>query len=479
MPPLLSNRTGSGNVPTINWDDEDSLKATLRQAADLSNAPKSDILKHGHRTYTTPLKLITRELKSRIDENIRDEATERLFLYRRILSKFQKEALEKVGRQSFPASSTKQKDELDLKTTLRLWGKIGLEFSIEQFNNARKVLVPFWKNTAYPAIHRATLRGAEAIRKALAPYIGEALENIRAELSYTKTSLRDTITDEFLDPTEKLRARIKDTPLPKKAGYISAAAAFGFVASTSLGNIPSQEATPPPSQPIAQAEKPIEAVNQNSKGYTAYEWHYTDARPSLARAIKRSSSYKINPYSIDVETIKLVSDVAQENGLSRKYAATVAIIESKGNSDVCYAGSRSNACGVYQFIPSTAKRYGLSDRFDPVASSEAFVEFTEDNREILQDALGRRPTDAEKYIAHQQGAAGAVALMSNPHERAIDVLYPVYLKQVKSEWKAKSIARKAIINNGGSSDMTAGEFVNLLISKYESISSQHARLFPS
>jgi hypothetical protein len=40
---------------------------------------------------------------------------------------------------------------------------------------------------------------------------------------------------------------------------------------------------------------------------------------------------------------------------------------------------------------------------------------TADNKASLTSALGREPTDAELYLAHQQGAGGAIKLLQNPN----------------------------------------------------------------
>jgi hypothetical protein len=51
-------------------------------------------------------------------------------------------------------------------------------------------------------------------------------------------------------------------------------------------------------------------------------------------------------------------------------------------------------------------------RDDPVASSEMAAALTQSNGSKLTSALGRRPTDAELYMAHFMGADGAAKLIS-------------------------------------------------------------------
>src|ERR1700686_3976645 len=91
---------------------------------------------------------------------------------------------------------------------------------------------------------------------------------------------------------------------------------------------------------------------------------------------------------------------------------TVAQIESHG--DTSAQNPNSSAKGLYQFNNATAQQYDLQDPTDPVAATGAFHELTDHNRSALQNALGRDPTDAELYLAHQQGAQGAINLLTNP-----------------------------------------------------------------
>lgn len=137
------------------------------------------------------------------------------------------------------------------------------------------------------------------------------------------------------------------------------------------------------------------------------------------------------------------------------YTTIVRSIESAGSGDLNAKNPNSSAKGRYQWTDATAKQYGLLGKgFDYRGNEEkeeaAFKRFTEDNRVALNASLGRNPTDAELYLAHQQGANGAAALLSDPDAKAVDV-----------------VGRDAVINNGGNEDMTAGEFANKWISKYE------------
>ncbi len=122
------------------------------------------------------------------------------------------------------------------------------------------------------------------------------------------------------------------------------------------------------------------------------------------------------------------------------YLRRVAQIESGMNPIA--RNPNSSAKGLFQFIDSTAKEYGLNNPFDPNASLIAAQKLTENNRNALRQALGREPTNAELYLAHQQGATGAIKLLSNPNNNVTD-----------------TVGNDAATLNSGSPDMTSGEFV--------------------
>lgn len=148
------------------------------------------------------------------------------------------------------------------------------------------------------------------------------------------------------------------------------------------------------------------------------------------------------------ENIKKAAMIAAQNGIDPEFAAKVAMLESSGVADA--QNPKSSAGGIFQFTDGTAQRYGLTDKMDVTASSKAFAEMTKNNKEYLTKQLGRAPTNAELYMAHQQGEGGAAKLLKNPMRLAVSI-----------------VGRDAVINNGGSEDMTAAEFTALWQAKYD------------
>ncbi|MBO1021476.1 transglycosylase SLT domain-containing protein [Methylobacterium sp. SD274] len=139
---------------------------------------------------------------------------------------------------------------------------------------------------------------------------------------------------------------------------------------------------------------------------------------------------------------------AKQYGQDPSYMVRQAEIESGGNPNA--KNPSSSAGGLYQFIDSTASRYGLTDKFDPVAASDAAARLARDNGAHLTKTLGRTPSAGELYLAHQQGAGGAAKILSNPDAPA-----------------ASLVGAKAVALNGGSPGMTAAEFAARWTGKFD------------
>lgn len=140
-----------------------------------------------------------------------------------------------------------------------------------------------------------------------------------------------------------------------------------------------------------------------------------------------------------------IQQAAGATGASFQYLLATARMES--NMDPTAAASTSSAKGLFQFIEQTwlgtvkeagtqlgygkyadaisksdSGSYSVSDpvakaeilklRDDPVASSAMAGVLTQSNSFKLTGAIGRRPTDAELYMAHFMGVVGASKLIT-------------------------------------------------------------------
>lgn len=144
-----------------------------------------------------------------------------------------------------------------------------------------------------------------------------------------------------------------------------------------------------------------------------------------------------------------------ENGLPTGYLAATAAVESGGNPN---ARNKSGATGMFQFMPKTAAGLGLSmqDALDPAKATSAMIEHTKQNQAYFEKTMGRTPEGRELYLMHQQGMGGGTKLLKNPNALAADVL------------NSKDVnGMQAVLQNGGRADMTAQEFVDMVLAKYD------------
>lgn len=116
----------------------------------------------------------------------------------------------------------------------------------------------------------------------------------------------------------------------------------------------------------------------------------------------------------------VIQQAAEKHGVPVSAMLYTADRESKFNPQA--KNPNSSAAGLFQFINSTRKQYGNFDPYDPAASADAAARLMRDNRDILKRELGRDPTDGELYLAHQQGAAGAAALLKNPNASVASIV---------------------------------------------------------
>jgi hypothetical protein len=152
---------------------------------------------------------------------------------------------------------------------------------------------------------------------------------------------------------------------------------------------------------------------------------------------------------------QVIQTAAQRHGVDPNALMTIAQIES--NFDPAAKNPKSSAGGLFQMLDATAQQYGLQNKNDPMQSADAAARLMKDNAAVMRRALDREPTSQELYLAHQQGATGALRLLQNPNARAVDVVGP-----------------QAVLLNGGSADMTAGDFASKWMSRAQAAQSPQA-----
>lgn len=139
---------------------------------------------------------------------------------------------------------------------------------------------------------------------------------------------------------------------------------------------------------------------------------------------------------------------------------TMARIESGGDFSG-RATSDTGAAGTFQFTKGTADRVGLANPRDNGQAAMGAAHLWRENQYDLTNSLGRPPASSEIYLAHQQGAAGATALLQAPRDMpAVDAL------------KQAGIPPKNVLVNGGTPTMTAGQFVDKWQQAWNKVSGQ-------
>lgn len=111
---------------------------------------------------------------------------------------------------------------------------------------------------------------------------------------------------------------------------------------------------------------------------------------------------------VDTSTREKITKTAIKYGIPPADMLAIAQLESGGNTN---AISPTGAAGLYQFTSRTASKYKLDNRFDADANIDAAARLYLDNKKALVNA-GIEPTRDNMYIAHQQGATGAVQIIN-------------------------------------------------------------------
>lgn len=122
--------------------------------------------------------------------------------------------------------------------------------------------------------------------------------------------------------------------------------------------------------------------------------------------------------------------------------------------------------GPMQFKPGTAAQtlrnhpeLRDADPSTPQGAARYAQAYATDNAKVLQGA-GLPVSQGALILAHQQGAGGAKALMSEPNANVVDALSKAYNGD-------RRVAAQAVTGNGGTTDMTAGQFAQHVINYYD------------
>jgi hypothetical protein len=186
------------------------------------------------------------------------------------------------------------------------------------------------------------------------------------------------------------------------------------------------------------------------------------ARPSRGAARAAVRTGRASP--VDGQ----IAAAAQRRGVDADVALRIRQLENASGDPQARPvrkGRRlSSAHGVFQITDGTWRTLGGGDRNSVDRQIELGIENIARERDGLKQALGRDPAGWEVYLAHQQGQGGARALLAAPDTNAIQALTPVLERG--NPGRGAALARKAVLDNGGSAEMTAGEFSGIWRTRY-------------
>lgn len=159
-----------------------------------------------------------------------------------------------------------------------------------------------------------------------------------------------------------------------------------------------------------------------------------------------------------------IRTAADVNGIDPTYLVAVADIETGGTFDPTAKNPKSTAGGLFQFTDSTWDMYAPGqDKNDPEANTRAAAAFTADNQKALTRSLGRAPSNWELYLAHQQGAGGAAALLTADRN--------VSVEKALADAGVDNAADAA--NNNGMANMTVGQALDMWRGKFNRAYQKH------
>jgi hypothetical protein len=117
------------------------------------------------------------------------------------------------------------------------------------------------------------------------------------------------------------------------------------------------------------------------------------------------------------EILDIIEKEAKAHGIPPEDFLRFAYIETGGRFDETASRGPNGAKGLFQFVPSTARQYGIEGReLDPMANTEAAARlYMENRRSIVRShemtdrsylSANEAPNGLDMYLAHQQGAGG-------------------------------------------------------------------------
>lgn len=130
------------------------------------------------------------------------------------------------------------------------------------------------------------------------------------------------------------------------------------------------------------------------------------AAGGVASAVPGLPTPKVMNVSDKGAVTDIIRQKAKEYGIAEEDFLRFAAIETGNKFDPRAHNKKSGAKGLFQFIPSSAKAYGIAGReFDASANTDAAARMYRDNMKTMKK-FGIETSAANMYLAHQQGVGG-------------------------------------------------------------------------
>jgi soluble lytic murein transglycosylase-like protein len=196
--------------------------------------------------------------------------------------------------------------------------------------------------------------------------------------------------------------------------------------------IPAVAASAGHGSPASRVESVVRADEK-----TGHLVRATIAKPRVAVAQQPEAGRAV-VVSDQADLARIIDRVAAEQGVENSLVHSVIRAESNYNAQ---AVSAKGAQGIMQLIPSTAKRFGVDDVFDPQANVEAGVKY-------LKFLLDYYHDDYVRAIAAYNAGEGAVDKYKGipPYRETINYVYQV-AKNLKVARAKQSAAQTATASN--------------------------------
>jgi hypothetical protein len=280
--------------------------------------------------------------------------------------------------------------------------------------------------------------------------------NKTADLHLNLIAQNPTDNQIFKDnAAELVRARVRQTQVEGLGADAATEAANSAVAEAHSARARAMAAN-------GDAQGALEYARRNQKGLSVVDSRngatfydalvtslQTKADAQTGTAVGReeyAKSVLAHPYASGAMPIYREATQSLPTGMSERGLVRTVQLESGGDPNA----RNGDAVGVGQFMPGTWRQYGMGGSpTDPDASIMAIQRYASANRVGLTRALGHQPSDAELYLAHQQGLGGATKLFSNPNARA-----------------GSLVGDDAIRKNGGDPNAPAYMFTSMWVNRF-------------